>query len=199
MQKFLIGILTAALLILQTAVTFAVPKVEINENIYKWIQSTPRGNYYFNYQVCGYKVNDDDTLDLNILEVPTLITYDNIQIEDVVQKRRWRMQSTRGYNDLIGRADYLIFDFKNQTVQIVRRADLDHTFTELDSYEVGEPMKLADFTERDISSKFYREILEWIQKNNDWVIRRSRGKLTAKDSKLKPADLPIFKAVMPGV
>lgn len=199
MQKFLIGILTAALLILQMAVTFAAPKVEINENIYKWIQSTPRGNYWFNYQVCGYKINDDDTLDLNILEVPTLITYDNIQIEDVVQKRRWRMQSTRGYNNLIGRADYLVFNFKNQTVQIVRRADLDHTFTELDSYEVGEPMKLADFTERDISSKFYREILEWIQQNNDWVIRRSRGKLTAKDSKRKPADLPIFKAVMPGV
>lgn len=199
MQKFLIGILTAALLILQAAVTFAAPKVEINENIYKWIQSTPRGNYWFNYQVCGYKINDDDTLDLNILEVPTLITYDNIQIEDVVQKRRWRMQSTRGYNNLIGRADYLVFNFKNQTVQIVRRADLDHTFTELDSYEVGEPMKLADFTERDISSKFYREILEWIQQNNDWVIRRSRGKLTAKDSKRKPADLPIFKAVMPGV
>jgi len=199
MQKFLIGILTAALLILQAAVTFAAPKVEINENIYKWIQSTPRGNYWFNYQVCGYKINDDDTLDLNILEVPTLITYDNIQIEDVVQKRRWRMQSTRGYNNLIGRADYLVFNFKNQTVQIVRRADLDHTFTELDSYEVGEPMKLADFTERDISSKFYREILEWIQQNNDWVIRRSRGKLTAKDSKRNPADLPIFKAVMPGV
>ena len=199
MQKFLIGILTAALMILQAAVTFAAPKVEINENIYKWIQSTPRGNYWFNYQVCGYKINDDDTLDLNILEVPTLITYDNIQIEDVVQKRRWRMQSTRGYNNLIGRADYLVFNFKNQTVQIVRRADLDHTFTELDSYEVGEPMKLADFTERDISSKFYREILEWIQQNNDWVIRRSRGKLTAKDSKRKPADLPIFKAVMPGV
>lgn len=199
MQKFLIGILTAALLILQAAVTFAAPKVEINENIYKWIQSTPRGNYWFNYQVCGYKINDDDTLDLNILEVPTLITYDNIQIEDVVQKRRWRMQSTRGYNNLIGRADYLVFNFKNQTVQIVRRADLDHTFTELDSYEVGEPMKLADFTERDISSKFYREILEWIQQNNDWVIRRSRGKLTAKDSKRNPADLPIFKVVMPGV
>ena len=199
MQKFLIGILTAALMILQAAVTFAAPKVEINENIYKWIQSTPRGNYWFNYQVCGYKINDDDTLDLNILEVPTLITYDNIQIEDVVQKRRWRMQSTRGYNNLIGRADYLVFNFKNQTVQIVRRADLDHTFTELDSYEVGEPMKLADFTERDISSKFYREILEWIQQNNDWVIRRSRGKLTAKDSKRNPADLPIFKVVMPGV
>jgi hypothetical protein len=60
-------------------------------------------------------------------------------------------------------------------------------------------MKLEDFTERDISSKFYREILEWIQKNNDWVIRRSRGKLTERDSKLKQADLPIFNVIMPGV
>ena len=197
MKKFLIGILAAAFIFFPS-ITFAAPKFEINENIYKWIQSTPRGNYWFNYQVCGYKINADDTLDLNILEVPTIITYDNIQIEDVVQKRRWRMQSTRGYNNLIGRADYLIFNLKNQTVQIVRRADLDHTFTELDHEDIKEPVKLSEIAERDISCKFYREILQWVQENNEWIIRRSRGKLNAKDSKLKNSEMPIFKIKLPG-
>ena len=198
MKKFLIGILAAAMMIFQTSVTFAAPEVKVPEEVYKWIQSTPRGNYWFNYQVCGYKINDDDTLDLNILEVPTLITFDNIQIDDVTQKRRWRMQSTRGYNDLIGRADYLIFNFKNGTVQIERRADLDHTFTELDSYSGGEPIKLSEIAERDISCKFYREILKWVRENNDWVIKRSRGKLNSKDSKLKNSEVPIFKIKLPG-
>ncbi|MBQ7704480.1 MAG: hypothetical protein IJT73_03500 [Selenomonadaceae bacterium] len=197
MKKFLAGILAAAILFFPS-ISFAVPEFTIPEEVYKWIQSTPRGNYYFNYQVCGYKINDDDTLDLNILEVPTIITYDNIQIEDVIQKRKWRGKSTRGYNNLIGRADYLVFNFADDTVQIERRADLDHTFTELDSYDAGEPMKLAEFSPKDVSSTFYREILEWVQKNNDWVIRRSRGKLSAKDAKLNPADFPIFKVTMPG-
>ncbi len=198
MKKFLIGILAAIIIIFQPAIIFATPKVEIPEEIYKWIQSTPRGNYYFNYQVCGYKINDDGTLDLNILEVPTICTYDNIQIDDVIQKRRWRGKSTRGYNNLIGRADYLVFNFERATVQIVRRADLDHTFTELDYDTSGEPIKLSEIAEKDISCKFYREILKWVRENNDWVIKRSRGKLSAKDSKLKSSDMPIFKITLPG-
>ena len=198
MKKILIGILAAIVLIFQSSMTFATPKVEIPEEVYKWIQSTPRGNYWFNYRVCGYRINDDDTLDLNILEVPTIVTYDNIQIEDVIQKRRWRGKSTRGYNNLIGRADYLEFNFANGTVQIVRRADLDHTFTELDHYEVGEPIKLSEIAEKDISCKSYREILKWVQANNDWIIQRSRGKLNEHDAKIKPSEMPIFKVKLPG-
>lgn len=193
MKKFFIGMMAAAAIFFQANVAFATPTVEIPEEVYKWIQSTPRGNYWFNYQIMGYKILDDDTLDLNILEVPALITYDNIQIEDVVQKRRWRGQSTRGYNNLIGRADYLEFNFAEGTVQIVRRADLDHTFTELDSETLSEPIKLSELAEQDISCKFYRQILKWARENNEWIIQRSRGKLSKRDSKISPKNYPIFK------
>ena len=193
MKKFFIGMMAAAAIFFQANVAFATPTVEIPEEVYKWIQSTPRGNYWFNYQIMGYKILDDDTLDLNILEVPALITYDNIQIEDVVQKRRWRGQSTRGYNDLIGRADYLEFNFAEGTVQIVRRADLDHTFTELDSETLSEPIKLSELSDQDISCKFYRQILKWARENNEWIIQRSRGKLSKRDSKISPKNYPIFK------
>ena len=192
-RKFLVGILTASAIFFQTPVTFATPHFEIQEEIYKWIQSTPRGNYWFNYQVMGYKVRPDDTLDLNILEVPALITYDNIQIEDVVQKRRWRGKSTIGYNDLIGRADYLEFNLKDETVTVVERTDLDHTFTVLDREYGNEPVKLSELSDRDISCKFYRAILRWAREQNDWIIRRSRGKLSNYDSKLSPQAYPIFK------
>lgn len=193
MKSFLIGILTAAAIFFQMPAAFATPEVTIPEEIYKWVQSTPRGNYYFNYQIMGYKIRSDDTLDLNILEVPALITYDNIQIEDVIQKRRWRGKSTRGYENLIGRADYLEFNLHNETVQVVRRADLDHTFTELDSEPAGEPVKLSELSERDISCKFYRAILKWARENNEWIIQRSRGKLSVRDSKLSPKTYPIFR------
>mgnify|MGYP006916031018 CR=1 FL=1 len=193
MKKIFIGILTAATIFFQTPVTFATPEFEINEYVYKWVQSTPRGNYYFNYQVCGYKIRSDDTLDLNILEVPALITYDNIQIDDVTQKRRWHGQSVKGYNNLIGRADYLEFNLRDETVKIVQRDDLDNTFSTLDSETFDESIKLSELSEKDISCKMYREILKWARENNDWIIRRSRGKLSSHDSKLSPKNYPIFK------
>ena len=193
MKKFFIGLMTAAAIFFQTPVTFAAPNVIIPEEIYKWVQSTPRGNYWFNYQIMGYQIRSDDTLDLNILEVPVIVTYDNIQIDDVVQKRRWRGKSTRGYNNLIGRADYLEFNLRDETVKIVRRADLDHTFTELDSEVFGDSIRLAELADQDISCKLYREILKWARENNDWIIKRSRGKLSRRDSKIAPATYPIFK------
>ncbi len=197
MKKFFMAMLMA-LLILPAAGTFAANSVKVPEEIFKWVQSTPRGNYYFNQKIIGYYINKDDTLDLNILVVPTICTYDEIQIQDVVQKRRWHKKSVTGYNDLIGRADYIQFDFKNNTVQIVRRADLDHTFTELDADTSGRPIKLSELSSKSVACKFYREILIWARKNNEMIIKRSRGKLTARDTKLKPEDMPIFKIDLPG-
>ena len=193
MKKFLIGMMTAATIFFQSNVTFATPYVEIPEEIYKWVQSTPRGNYWFNYQIMGYKIRSDETLDLNLLEVPVLVIYDNIQIDDVVQKRKWRGKSTRGYNNLIGRADYLEFNLRDETVKILRRADLDHTFTELDSEIFNEEIKLSELSEQDISCKTYREIFKWARDNNEWIVRRSRGKLSKQDLKLVPQDYPVFK------
>ena len=199
MKKFFIGMLAALAIFFQSPATFAyMPEVAVDEYIYRWVQSTPRGNYYFNYQIMGYKIRSDDTLDLNILEVPALITYDNIQIDDVIQKRKWRGKSTRGYNLLIGRADYLEFNLADETVTILRRADLDKTFTELDSEDGGEPVKLSELSEQDVSCKFYRDILNWVQKNNDWIIQRSRGKLSVRDSKIPSTSYPIFKIKLPG-
>ena len=93
-KKFLTGILTAAI-IFSANITFAA-YVDVPEDIYKWVQSTPRGNYFFNTQQINYRVKSDGTINLNMLNVPTICTYDNIQIDDVVQKRRWKMQSLDG-------------------------------------------------------------------------------------------------------
>lgn len=196
MKKFLIGLLTAMMLS-STAVTSA-KEVEVPEDIYTWVQSTARGNYFFNNQQMNYGVNFDGTIDLYTLNVPTICTYDDVQIQDVVQKRRWKMQSLEGYDILAGRADYLKFDFRNGTVQIVRRVDLDNTFTELDSDTSGEPIKLADVPRTSVACRLYRTILIWARFNTDTLIDRSTGKLSRRDAQLNPKDYPINKITLPG-
>ena len=194
MKKFFIAMLAA--MIFYAPTVFAEDEIEVPEEIFTWIQSTPRGNYYFNHQQINYAV-DDGIINLNILIVPTLCTYDEIQIDDVKQKRRWRSQSMKGYDDLIGRADYLQFDLVNATVQITERVDLDSTFTALDSDFSGQPIELANLSPQDVSCKFYRAILSWAKDHNEMLIKKSRGKLSEEDSKLSPEDMPLMKFDFP--
>ena len=192
MKKFLFNLMTAAMFFIPMQNVFA-DEVEVPENIYKWVQSTPRGNYYFNFQQTNYAVKADGTIDLYTIIAPTVCTYDNIQIDDFLQKRRWRGLRTSGYEDLIGRADYLKFDLEIGTVQIVERNNLDSTFTSLDSDKSGKPIPLSSFSANDVTRKFYRAILKWARDNNELMIQRSRGKLSAKDSKLQLEEMPISK------
>ena len=179
MKKFLIGMLAATMFF--SPVNVLAKEVVVPEEIFTWALSTPRGNYYFNHQQINYAVNDDNTIDLNILIVPTICTYDNIQIEDVQQN----------YSDLIGRADYLKFDLKYGTVQVTERTDLDSTFTSLDSDKTGEPILLSSLSKNEITYRFYRSIIKWAKEHHEMLVKRSRGKLSKEDEKLKPEDAPI--------
>ena len=77
---------------------------EIPKHIYEWVQSTARQGYYFNKEQIQYAVDAHGYIDLTKIVVPTLRVYDNIQIQDVVSKRRWRMLPLDGYSDLSGAA-----------------------------------------------------------------------------------------------
>lgn len=200
-KKFFAGILSAAM-ILSASTTLAYEDdgeiiTEVPTDIYTWVQSTPRGNYWFNHKHMGYRVREDGTLDLNTLMAPTICIYDNIQIDDVIQKRRWRKLSTKGYNRLVGRADYLKFDLLNGTVQVVERVDLDDTWAALDKDTSGEPIDLKSIPATDLRYKFYRTILEWARKNNELIIARSRGHLSDEDGNLPLNEVPINKIFIP--
>ena len=200
-KKLFAGIISAAILFSVTSTDAQEDDgeiiAEVPTEIYTWVQSTARGNYWFNHKHMGYRVKDDGTLDLNTLMVPTVCMYDNIQIDDVIQKRRWRKLSTKGYDRLAGRADYLKFDLRNETVQVVERVDLDDTWAALDKDTSGEPIDLRSLPARDIRYNFYRTILEWARKHNDEIIKRSRGKLSAEDAALPPNEMPINKIFIP--
>ncbi len=196
MEKFAAGIFAAAVIsILQPANVSA--QIEVPEDIYTWVQSTARGDYWFNHQQTGYFVDENGTIDLNIIIAPTICIYDEIQIQDVVQKRRWRMLPGSGYNNLIGRADYFRFDLTAGTVQIIERVDLDKNWAELDKDTSGKPIKLSELSGKDVTCRFYRAILAWAKEHNKMMIDRSWGNLSESDSKLKPEDMPIAKIPLP--
>lgn len=205
LKKFLAGIISATL-VFSANPTFAEEDddgeviTEVPMEIYIWVQSTPRGNYWFNYKHMGYKIREDGTLDLTTLMVPTICIYDNIQIEDVIQKRRWKKLSLNGYDRLAGRADYLKFDLVNETVQVVERVDLDDTWAPLDRDISGEPIDLKSLPSTDLRYKFYRKILEWARDNNELIIGRSRGRLSDEDGDLPIDQVPINKIfILPAV
>ncbi len=201
-KKFFAGIISAAMLF-TTSSTFAQAWedgeviTEVPTEIYMWVQSTPRANYWFNHQAAGYRIKEDGTLDLNTLMVPAIYLYDNIQVEDVIQKRRWKKLPTRGYNKLVGRSELLKFDLKNMTVQVVEKTDLDDTWGALDKDTPGEPVELKSLSDKDVMYKFYRAILAWAKDHNELIIGRSKGILSDEDGDLPINQVPINKIFIP--
>lgn len=149
---------------------------DVPKNIYQWVQSTARQNYYFNRQQMCYAIKNGK-IDRNVLIVPTLRTYDDIQIEDVVAKRRWNMEPLDGYDRLAGAAEYLRIDRKAGTVTIERHDDLDGDFATI--REESEPVviKLADLSEKDVEGRFYRAILKYADKHDKALTARTEEKL----------------------
>ena len=103
----------------------------------------------------------------------------------------------KGYDDLVGRADYLRFDLKNNTVQITERVDLDSTFSPLSSDKSGEPVELSTLPKNGIACKFYRGIIKWAQKHGDLILQHTRGSLSEEDLNLEEENFPIVKFKLP--
>ena len=204
MKRFLLSLIASGLILMTPQMTFAddenstiADTRDVPADIYTWVQSTDRANYYFNHQQINYEVSEDGIINLNILLVPTICMYDEIQIEDVVSKRRWKMQSVKGYDKLVGRADYLIFNLVESTVQVAERVELDEQWGTLSSDKSGQPLKLSDLKPNSVECRFYRSILKWAKKHNQEIIKHSWGKLTAEDKKLNQEEMPLMELELP--
>ena len=138
---------------------------EIPKHIYEWVQSTARQGYYFNKEIV----------------VPTLRIYDDIQIQDVVSKRRWRMLPLDGYSDLSGAAEYLMIDLSAGVVHITVHEDLDSAWGTLSREENAKEIKLSALSDKDVEKKFFDAIIHYAVANQDALIHRSRGILSDTD------------------
>lgn len=177
-RKWGAGILAAAML--WVAVPQAQAEETISEDIYQWVQSTSRQNYYFNKQHIYFGLDDKGQIDLNTLLVPVLKTYDQVQKEDVIAKRRWKMQKTEGYNDLAGAAQYLRFNLQANTVEIIKQDDLDSDWGVLDTANVNQVIDLTKLSEKGVKGKFYQAILGYSRMHLDEILERTEAKNNVK-------------------
>lgn len=172
------GFLAAAMLFM------AQPQAQADEvispEIYQWVQSTSRQNYFFNKQHLYFGQDDKGVLDANIMLVPVLKTYDSVQIQDVQAKRRWKMLPMEGYEGLVGTAEYLRFDLAQGTVTVVKHEDLDADWGVLSVTTSTKAVKIADLSEKDVDGVFYRAILKYAYAHIDDIVVRTEKNKHAK-------------------
>ena len=154
---------------------------EIPKHIYEWVQSTARQGYYFNKEQIQYASDAHGYIDLTKIVVPTLRIYDNIQIQDVVSKRRWRMLPLNGYSDLTGAAEYLLIDLRAGVVHVTAHEDLDSHWGTLSREENTKELTLSSLSDRDVEKKFFDASINYAVGHQEEMIRRSRGILSDAD------------------
>ena len=182
MKRWLMGLLAAGAFLF-TPQTGNAQGMEVPKDIYQWVQSTARAGYYFNKQQICYGVNEKGIIDLNTLIVPTIRIYDDLQIRDVISKRRWNMLSMEGYDTLVGQAVYLTFRLAEGTVQTTMRVDLDDKWGTLGTTGAGEAVRMDSFSEKDVEGNFYRAILEYAAGHQEELIKHTKGTLSEEDQK----------------
>lgn len=173
------GILAAAMIFM--AQPQASADEVISPDIYQWVQSTSRQNYFFNKQQMYFGQDSKGILDTNIMLVPALKTYDQVQIQDVQAKRRWKMLPMDGYENLVGTAEYLRFDLAAGTVTVVKHEDLDNEWGVLSTItSADKTVKLADLSDKDVDGVFYRAILAYAYAHIDEMAARTEDVKKAK-------------------
>ena len=154
---------------------------QVPKHIYEWVQSTARQGYYFNKEQIQYATDAHGYIDLTKILVPTLRIYDDVQIQDVVSKRRWRMLPVDGYGDLSGAAEYLLIDLRAGVVHITAHEDLDSLWGTISREENMKEIKLAELSDKDVEKKFFDAIINYSIGHQEEMIRRSRGILSDAD------------------
>lgn len=178
------GAVLAACAVLLMGVRPADAAEAIPKHIYEWVQSTARQGYYFNKEYIQYAADARGYIDLTKILVPTLRVYDNIQIQDVVSKRRWRMLPLDGYGDLSGAAEYLLIDLRAGTVRVTAHEDLDSAWGTISREENAKEFTLASLSDKDVEKKFFNAIISYAAAHQEELIRRSKGILSDADRKI---------------
>ena len=178
------GAVLAACAILLMGVRPADAAEAIPKHIYEWVQSTARQGYYFNKEYIQYAADAHGYIDLTKILVPTLRVYDNIQIQDVVLKRRWRMLPLDGYGDLSGAAEYLLIDLRAGTVRVTAHEDLDSAWGTISREENAKEFTLASLSDKDVEKKFFNAIISYAAAHQEELIHRSKGILSDADRKI---------------
>ena len=170
-MKKSVVILVAIICTLWAAVASASP--QLDESIFKWVQSSARCDYFFNMQQICYGKDDKGNIDFNKLVVPVIKIYDYLMIDDVVAKRRWNGNSVEGFSNLVGAAEYYEINLQDMTVYFKQQDFLDSTFTTLAGNRPDRTVKLDTLSEKSFDWMFYNRIIDYAMRNRVKLALRS--------------------------
>lgn len=163
----------------------------LSEEIFQWVQATPRSSYYFNKDAMTYEIGADGIADTNILIVPTVRLFDNMQIQDVIMKRQWRNLSTYRFDELSGVAEYLRINIKDKTVEYTECVYLDQGYNSLYVNYERPTQNMNIMSVKDVDYNFYQAILDYEKEHRKELLTKIIDQVKSED--LKAAGITLTK------
>lgn len=163
----------------------------LSEEIFQWVQATPRSSYYFNKDTMTYEIGADGIADTNILIVPTVRLFDNMQIQDVIMKRQWRNLSTYRFDELSGVAEYLRINIKDKTVEYTECVYLDQGYNSLYVNYERPTQNMNTMSVKDVDYNFYQAILDYEKEHRKELLTKIIDQVNPED--LKAAGITLTK------
>lgn len=163
----------------------------LSEEVFQWVQATPRSSYYFNKDAMTYEIGADGDADTNILIVPTVRLFDNMQIQDVIMKRQWRNLSTYRFDELSGVAEYLRINIKDKTVEYTECVYLDQGYNSLYVNYERPTQNMNTMSVKDVDYNFYQAILDYEKKHRKELLTKIIDQVKPED--LKAAGITLTK------
>ena len=163
----------------------------LSEEIFQWVQATPRSSYYFNKDAMTYEIGADGYANTNILIVPTVRLFDNMQIQDVIMKRQWRNLSTYRFDELSGVAEYLRINIKDKTVEYTECVYLDQGYNSLYVNYERPTQNMNTMSVKDVDYNFYQAILDYEKEHRKELLTKIIDQVNPED--LKAAGITLTK------
>lgn len=163
----------------------------LSEEVFQWVQATPRSSYYFNKDAMTYEIGADGYADTNILIVPTVRLFDNMQIQDVIMKRQWRNLSTYRFDELSGVAEYLRINIKDKTVEYTECVYLDQGYNSLYVNYERPTQNMNTMSVKDVDYNFYQAILDYEKEHRKELLTKIINQVKPED--LKAAGITLTK------
>lgn len=165
----------------------------LSEEVFQWVQATPRSSYYFNKDAMTYEIGADGDADTNILIVPTVRLFDNMQIQDVIMKRQWRNLSTYRFDELSGVAEYLRINIKDKTVEYTECVYLDQGYNSLYVNYERPTQNMNTMSVKDVDYNFYQAILDYEKEHRKELLTKIIDQVKPED--LKAAGITLTKFI----
>lgn len=163
----------------------------LSEEVFQWVQATPRSSYYFNKDAMTYEIGADGIADTNILIVPTVRLFDNMQIQDVIMKRQWRNLSTYRFDELSGVAEYLRINIEDKTVEYTECVYLDQGYNSLYVNYERPTQNMNTMSVKDVDYNFYQAILDYEKEHRKELLTKIIDQVKPED--LKAAGITLTK------